>query len=194
MAIRTFDVGGKSCTLQLIKTANGFDIVVNGHKMSVTSVSLDRSTVLFEIDGRLHCINVSCKDDSSYTVFLEQGGVACVVQERFQDTLPAIQDFTHIQPAQLVRHQASHELKSPLAGRITRVVVQPGQSVQPGSPLLFIESMKMENEICAQSAAFIKTIFISEGNVVQPNQILIEFEKEGESNATSKNAHEQKAV
>ena len=40
--------------------------------------------------------------------------------------------------------------------------------------------MKMENEIRAEADAFIKTVSISEGDLVQPNQELISFEiKEG---------------
>lgn len=83
-------------------------------------------------------------------------------------------------------------LKSPLAGRISKVLVQAAQHVKLGQPLLLIESMKMENEICAPCQTFIKTISIAEGDVVQQNQILIEFEREGEGNA--KGEHEPKTV
>jgi biotin carboxyl carrier protein len=72
-----------------------------------------------------------------------------------------------------------------------KICVQTGQSVHEGQPLCVIESMKMENEIRSPRAGIIKTIFMNVGNVVQPNHIMIEFEKEGEGNAAAKNSHGQ---
>lgn len=85
--------------------------------------------------------------------------------------------------------------KSPLAGRVTKVLIGPGDQVKQGQPLVIIESMKMENELCAARPAFIKTIFIGEGNVVQQNHVLLEFEdKRGEEHAGKQSSHEQEAV
>jgi biotin carboxyl carrier protein len=194
MALKTFDVNGKTYSLELVATAQGFDVTCDGQTLAITHVSIDQSMVLFEIDGRQYCVDINAVDAHTKNVLLVRGGAAIAVHEKGQEPSVAETRYTSIQPAHLMRTVQSNQLKSPLAGRITRVLVQQGQSVTAGQTLLFIESMKMENEICAQGAAFIKTIFISEGFVVQPDQILIEFEKEGESNATSKNEHEQKAI
>jgi biotin carboxyl carrier protein len=67
-------------------------------------------------------------------------------------------------------------LKSPLTGRIIKILVKPGDQVSKNQPLVIIESMKMENEIRATFNGFIKSISISEGNLVQQNQVLIIFE------------------
>jgi len=67
-------------------------------------------------------------------------------------------------------------LKSPLAGRIVKILVNPGDLVSKNQLLVIIESMKMENEIRATFPGFIKNISISEGNLVQQNQVLITFE------------------
>lgn len=66
-------------------------------------------------------------------------------------------------------------LKSPLAGRIVKVLVNPGDHVSKNQLLVIIESMKMENEIRATFPGFIKNVSISEGNLVQQNQVLITF-------------------
>ena len=52
----------------------------------------------------------------------------------------------------------------------------------------------MENEIRAIDDAFIKSIQICEGDLVQQNQELIIFEKKGEKYAESKNEYEQKKI
>jgi biotin carboxyl carrier protein len=80
-------------------------------------------------------------------------------------------------------------LKSPLAGRVSNVLVQVGDQVKAGQPLLVIESMKMENEIAAPFDAFIKTVFIAQGNVVQTDQSLIEFLRGGKGDGAFEESH-----
>jgi len=66
-------------------------------------------------------------------------------------------------------------LKSPLAGRIIKILVKTGDQASKNQLLVIIESMKMENEIRATFPGFIKNISITEGNLVQQNQVLITF-------------------
>jgi biotin carboxyl carrier protein len=85
-------------------------------------------------------------------------------------------------------------IKSPLAGRVMRVLVAPGQLVARGMQLLTIESMKMENELCASSDGYIKTILIKEGDVVQQKQVVITLSIEGEGHAAQRSEHESATV
>ena len=86
----------------------------------------------------------------------------------------------------------STTLRSPLAGRITKVLVQEGDCINPEQTLLIIESMKMENEIRATFDGIIKNILISEGNLVQQNQELINFQKKGDINDSPKHTNKKK--
>jgi biotin carboxyl carrier protein len=90
-------------------------------------------------------------------------------------------------PVQSGFSEASSILNSPLGGRVTKLFVETKQQVVVGQPLVTIESMKMENEICSDLNAVIKTLSISEGNLVQPNEELMTFELEGDLYAKSKN-------
>ncbi|MFH1254567.1 MAG: acetyl-CoA carboxylase biotin carboxyl carrier protein subunit [bacterium] len=78
-------------------------------------------------------------------------------------------------PKQTQTSENEPSLKSPLAGRIIKILVKPGDQVSKNQLLVIIESMKMENEICATFPGFIKNISITEGNLVQQNQVLITF-------------------
>lgn len=66
-------------------------------------------------------------------------------------------------------------LKSPIAGRVVKILVKTGDQVSKNQLLVIIESMKMENEIRATFTGFIKNISITEGNLVQQNQVLMTF-------------------
>lgn len=66
--------------------------------------------------------------------------------------------------------------RSPLAGVVSKVAVQPGQSIQVNDVLIVLEAMKMETVITAPIAGKISKINAAEGDGVQQGQVLIEFE------------------
>jgi methylmalonyl-CoA carboxyltransferase small subunit len=66
--------------------------------------------------------------------------------------------------------------RSPIAGMVTRVNVQPGQQIQPNDLLLVLEAMKMETNVTSPVAGKVKTVTVAQGDGVQLNQVLVEFE------------------
>jgi len=72
--------------------------------------------------------------------------------------------------------QKSKNLKSPMPGLITNILVNIGDNVKKGDNLLVLEAMKMENNLKAEQDATIKDIIVEKGNSVEKNQLLIIFE------------------
>lgn len=66
--------------------------------------------------------------------------------------------------------------RSPIAGIVQRVNVQPGQQLQVNDLLVVLEAMKMETNITAHVAGKVKSILASVGEAVKSGQPLIEFE------------------
>ena len=66
--------------------------------------------------------------------------------------------------------------RSPVAGVVVRVVVQPGQELQAGDVLLVLEAMKMETNITAPSAGKVAAIGVRAGDAVQMGQVVVELE------------------
>ncbi len=66
-------------------------------------------------------------------------------------------------------------VKAPLPGKVTRVMVKPGDKVSSGDVLLYIEAMKMENEIVAPSDGEVAQVFVKPGEVVETDQPLVEL-------------------
>lgn len=71
--------------------------------------------------------------------------------------------------------QARRVLAS-MPGRIVRVLCQPGASVTLGSPLIVIEAMKMQNELCAKADAVVRAVHVSPGQTVERGALLLELE------------------
>jgi glutaconyl-CoA/methylmalonyl-CoA decarboxylase subunit gamma len=67
-------------------------------------------------------------------------------------------------------------VKSPMPGRIIKLMVAKGDTVAPGDPLVVVEAMKMENEVRAKAAGRIAEVFVSVGATVEANGKLLRFE------------------
>lgn len=148
------------------------------------------STISLLINNQVHV--VACDSTQSQTVshIFIQGRKYEIEQE--QRVLGAQKDRgLSCRPAAVI---SETQIKSPLAGRIVRVLGSVGATVLKGQPLVVIESMKMENEICASRDGIIKTLFIALGNLVQPNELLIELEMKGSRNANPENPDGQATI
>ena len=64
-------------------------------------------------------------------------------------------------------------VRSPLAGVVTRLQIQPGQKVKANDLLLLMEAMKMEIKIASHSPGTIKSVEVSPGDAVRPNQVMV---------------------
>ncbi len=66
-------------------------------------------------------------------------------------------------------------VKAPVPGLITRILVQPGDKVEAGQPLLVLEAMKMENEIKAPRNGTVLQLNAQSGKTVTLGDVLAEI-------------------
>ena len=62
---------------------------------------------------------------------------------------------------------------APMPGRIVKVLVQPGEVVQPRQGLVVVEAMKMENELRAPRSGTVAEVRVREGASVEANAVLV---------------------
>ncbi len=67
-------------------------------------------------------------------------------------------------------------VRAPMPGRIIRVNVSVGDSVQRGQSIVVLESMKMENTIAAPRDGVVSQVHITADDSVQHGQSLVELE------------------
>ena len=67
-------------------------------------------------------------------------------------------------------------VKAAIPGTIIEVLVKEGQSVKRGDALCVLDSMKMNNTICATDNGVVKKVYIIVGQSVGKNAPLVEFE------------------
>lgn len=68
-----------------------------------------------------------------------------------------------------------NEIRTQMPGRVLKVLVKPGEKVQPRQTLLIIEAMKMENEIRAEAEATVQSIEVNAGESVESGALLLKL-------------------
>ena len=62
-----------------------------------------------------------------------------------------------------------------MAANVWKVLVSPGDPVDEDTPLLILESMKMEIPILAESAGVVVAVHVAEGEIVGIGQPLLDL-------------------
>ncbi|QIB53099.1 acetyl/propionyl/methylcrotonyl-CoA carboxylase subunit alpha [Pseudomonas sp. OIL-1] len=76
-------------------------------------------------------------------------------------------------------------LTAPMNGNIVRVLVQAGDEVAAGAPLVVLEAMKMEHSIRAPAAGRVREVFYAEGAMVAEGAVLIDLHSAAEAQQRS---------
>jgi biotin carboxyl carrier protein len=66
-------------------------------------------------------------------------------------------------------------VKSPMPGRVLKVLVAEGDAVERGTPLVVVEAMKMENELRATGPGKVAKVFVQAGQTVEGGAKLVQF-------------------
>ena len=69
------------------------------------------------------------------------------------------------------------DLITDMPGKVIKVMTTEGAVVSEGDTLIILEAMKMENEIKAGLSGVVKTVHISEGQVLESGHLMIEIEE-----------------
>lgn len=155
---------GRRVQISLRSVGQGFEVALDGrvHRVDL----LDAGGGLFSL---------LCDDGRSFAVAAQKLGPA-----RFRVSLGE-RDFEVYLRDPLEREIASapgaiagrQEVRAPIPGKVVRIDVAVGAAVSPGQPLLVLEAMKMENQICAEGSGILEAVLVSPGQTVEGNQILI---------------------
>ena len=68
------------------------------------------------------------------------------------------------------------EIGCPLQGKLTRILVEEGDTVEKNQPLFVIEAMKMESTVSAPMAGTVRKLYLKEDTMVEQDDLVIELE------------------
>jgi len=105
--------------------------------------------------------------------------------ESYQVTVNGIQYDVVVAPdSGVIRHLSegtaaapvstdASNITAPMTGNVIEVLVSVGQQVSDGDPVMVIEAMKMETEICSNVSGPVRSIVVNRGDAIRADQILM---------------------
>jgi acetyl/propionyl-CoA carboxylase alpha subunit len=86
-----------------------------------------------------------------------------------------VEDETLLSASALGEGVFQPNITSPMNGKITQVLVQPGQQLEAGAVLVCLEAMKMEHRITVKSAAVVEAVHVNVGDQMKLKQIMVQL-------------------
>lgn len=143
-------------------------IAIDNNKLDWDHISLSNIEHSLIVNNKVYNVFVENVDIANKVVTLNVNGklIDSKIQEPIDQVLKNMGiDFS--------KNQKKDPIKAPMPGLILKVMVEPGQSIKKGDPVLILEAMKMENVFKAPADAEVKEIHINAGQAVEKGQVLI---------------------
>jgi 3-methylcrotonyl-CoA carboxylase alpha subunit len=154
-----------------------------GHEAAVTARHRGEAYAI-EIAGRKRSLSGAVGEDGRLVARLDEETIAGTVVHhagRCHVFLPGRRHVLALHDAlaqELEGDVSGGELAAPMPGKIVGVLVEPGASVDKGTPLLVLEAMKMEHTITAPARGRVKAVHFAAGDQVAEGAELLAFEPE----------------
>ncbi len=68
------------------------------------------------------------------------------------------------------------EIRTAMPGKVVRILVEPGSTIEKGDGVMVVEAMKMQNELRSPKAGTVKELRVAEGSNVSAGDILAVIE------------------
>ncbi len=168
---RTVEIGGQNFAVELrpSDSASAFEVWLNGARLEVDCQSLpDQTWSLLSPSGACFCCRVLPGDEIGDWEIIAASGLHLRAR---------ITDPRQYLPGRAAAHAGGRfVLRSPMPGRVLRVLHAVGDEITASDTLFVIEAMKMQNEIRAPRPGRLAALHALPGAVVAAGGLLAEIE------------------
>lgn len=155
--------------------------VINGTEVKVQNYKHTAEGVSFTLDGKDYHYTLISRDGQEMT--LDNGNrfkaaVATPNKEGEAMVIAGSREAVVAGASKRMKKAGAHAggLKSPMPGKIFKVLKEAGSEVKKGEAILILEAMKMEHSIRSDKDGKVSKIFYKVGDLVQGGVILAEVE------------------
>src|SRR5688572_4009378 len=161
------EVGGRIREVAVKRAGDGFAVAVDGRSWRVDAARVDAHTLSLILDNEEHNgtgVEVTIVPGRAAGQFTIQVGTV---------PIPVTVDGRRRVQAEQTAGTGPHRMAAPMAGKVVRLFVRPGDAVKARQPLIVVEAMKMENELRAGRDGTVTEVHVREGLSVEAGALLI---------------------
>ena len=159
-------------------------LLINGVE---TSIELSATPYRFSIaDGPARAADIAVPEPGVYSILLDGRSYEARIEETAAGLVVTIDghrfEIEIRDPRRWIRQSGAlsghgiQRLSAPMPGKVVRVLVAEGETVEAGQGLVVVEAMKMQNEIKAPRSGRILKVTAAEGATVTAGEALVTME------------------
>lgn len=157
-------INGREFDLEVKSTK---EIICNGKKYAVDYAQLQEGMFSVLVDNK------------SYQVFLSRDDKKTIVTVNGDTYETLLEDERSLLWKKFIRTgeepSGVSKIRAPMPGLVLKLEVGVGTEVRPGTGLVILEAMKMENEIKATSKGKVTEVLVKEGSSVEKGKVLLKI-------------------
>ncbi len=148
-----------------------WQIVIDGRPVEIDKAQLENA---IEVEPGVFSVLV---DGRSFEVRLPSGGPAGTASVQGRRYEVEIRDPRNTgRGSKSALGAGRQNIIAPMPGKVVRLLVQPGDTVEAGQGLAVVEAMKMQNEMKAPRPARVTEVRVHDGETVTAGQTLVVLE------------------
>lgn len=150
-SVHTFDMTQESEFLDIVKNLDGsYHLVYDDQSYRILPLEMDVQSKKARININGKEFNISIADQ--FDLLIKKLGFSLNVVHKVK------------------------EIKAPMPGLVLDIMINAGDEVEVGTPLVILEAMKMENVIKSPGAGIVKNIHIKLKDAIEKGGIMVEME------------------
>lgn len=154
------------------------EIEKDGHTYKVT---IDGKTYVADarMVGGPGAMSIIVDDKCYETIITKTGRKTLVSSEGDEFDIELTDELEHRGAVSAAHHLDLdvEEIRAPMPGVVVSIEVEKGQDVDPGTPVVIVEAMKMQNEIATVVGGSVKEIRVNQGDIVDSQKTLVIIER-----------------
>lgn len=162
-----FEFEGQRIGVLPIYHRRGFDLEIEGRRISATLTLLSETSYHLDVDGRVYPIQLA-KDGDEIFIHLDGRSWRVVVVDSLERASLGAEGSSH-----------SSSIAAPMPGTVVAITRRVGDPVEEGETILTIESMKLQTAIKAPRDGVVVEVNFEEGAMFPKGAILVRFEEGG---------------
>jgi biotin carboxyl carrier protein len=156
-------LAGKTRVVELSSSNDVWRISLDGSELDASVVEVAPNTFSVLLNGESHQIRIAPRTDGTLTLHT---GLAEYHAEVNDPRLWRGRKHGALQA------EGRQEITAPMPGKVVRVLVREGDTVETGQGLLVVEAMKMQNEIRSPKNGKVEKLLAKENQAVYAGDVL----------------------
>lgn len=167
------------------------EINIDGRLAQVTELKRNGSILTLQVDDEIYEVDALKVGDGIYSMIYKGKSYNIEMIESGSPRHYTVNSFHNSYQVEVIDAQtryrasrskggsgdSSNTIISPMPGKVVKIPVEVGDTVEAGQTLIIVSAMKMESEFKAKKAGIVKSIHTKEGETIEANKVLVVVEE-----------------